>query len=234
MSKPKRRVTFNELPDDEHIELDTQEQLPTIANKLLTIPFHLPIVLIGMFQYGLTANVQQVMIKGYLTLMGLQLVYDYLIYNNIGALATNTTPKKKKSTQSDDNILLLILSAIIIPMILSVPMTMILILFGAPLSSNLFETFLLANHLSLIIINPLLVLFKLNITQFMTIFKQPDFFKILFKHQLISSGFMTLIGTWLGVLPIPLDWDRPWQTWPIPLLVGAYMGNFLTCLGTAF
>ena len=33
-----------------------------------------------------------------------------------------------------------------------------------------------------------------------------------------------LIGAWLGVLPIPLDWDRPWQAWPIPCVVGAIVG----------
>ncbi|KAG9123980.1 hypothetical protein FRC07_013305 [Ceratobasidium sp. 392] len=30
----------------------------------------------------------------------------------------------------------------------------------------------------------------------------------------------SVIGCWLGALPMPLDWDRPWQAWP---LTSAYM-----------
>lgn len=34
----------------------------------------------------------------------------------------------------------------------------------------------------------------------------------------------TLFGAWLGAFVIPLDWDRPWQVWPVPCCVGALMG----------
>ncbi|KAL2734455.1 hypothetical protein V1478_004153 [Vespula squamosa] len=34
----------------------------------------------------------------------------------------------------------------------------------------------------------------------------------------------TLLGTWLGAIVIPLDWDRPWQVWPIPCVTGALLG----------
>lgn len=32
------------------------------------------------------------------------------------------------------------------------------------------------------------------------------------------------IGAWLGAVPIPLDWDREWQAWPITIVTGAYLG----------
>lgn len=35
---------------------------------------------------------------------------------------------------------------------------------------------------------------------------------------------VTLLGAWLGAFVIPLDWDRPWQEWPVPCCVGALMG----------
>ncbi|KNZ61774.1 hypothetical protein VP01_135g10 [Puccinia sorghi] len=45
------------------------------------------------------------------------------------------------------------------------------------------------------------------------------------------------LGAWLGAIPIPLDWDRPWQAWPITCLLAASTGNaighfvaVLTCL----
>ena len=37
-----------------------------------------------------------------------------------------------------------------------------------------------------------------------------------------SAG--TLLGAWLGAVPIPLDWDRPWQEWPVTIVTGAYLG----------
>ena len=32
------------------------------------------------------------------------------------------------------------------------------------------------------------------------------------------------IGAWLGAVPIPLDWDREWQKWPITIVTGMYIG----------
>lgn len=28
----------------------------------------------------------------------------------------------------------------------------------------------------------------------------------------------------MGAVPIPLDWDREWQAWPVTIVVGAVMG----------
>ena len=32
------------------------------------------------------------------------------------------------------------------------------------------------------------------------------------------------MGAWLGAVPIPLDWDRDWQKWPVTVVTGAYIG----------
>jgi phosphatidylinositol glycan class F len=32
------------------------------------------------------------------------------------------------------------------------------------------------------------------------------------------------VGAWLGAVPIPLDWDREWQKWPVTIVAGMYMG----------
>ena len=34
----------------------------------------------------------------------------------------------------------------------------------------------------------------------------------------------TAVGAWLGAIPIPLDWDRDWQQWPITIIAGMYGG----------
>lgn len=33
-----------------------------------------------------------------------------------------------------------------------------------------------------------------------------------------------IVGAWLGAVPIPLDWDREWQKWPVTVVTGAYGG----------
>ncbi|XP_010278188.1 PREDICTED: uncharacterized protein C1450.15-like isoform X1 [Nelumbo nucifera] len=37
----------------------------------------------------------------------------------------------------------------------------------------------------------------------------------------------TVIGAWLGAWPIPLDWERPWQEWPISVSYGAIAGYII-------
>lgn len=38
------------------------------------------------------------------------------------------------------------------------------------------------------------------------------------------NAFGTLVGAWAGSIVAPLDWDRPWQVYPIPNFVGAVLG----------
>lgn len=44
-------------------------------------------------------------------------------------------------------------------------------------------------------------------------------------EAVIWGGFYgCLVGSWMGALCIPLDWDEPWQEWPIPVLYGGLVG----------
>lgn len=33
-----------------------------------------------------------------------------------------------------------------------------------------------------------------------------------------------VVGAWVGAVPIPLDWDREWQKWPVTIIAGLYIG----------
>lgn len=51
------------------------------------------------------------------------------------------------------------------------------------------------------------------------------------------GGFVgAFVGAWLGAVPIPLDWDREWQQWPVTIVVGVYLGYLIgsKVLGTVF
>jgi len=42
-----------------------------------------------------------------------------------------------------------------------------------------------------------------------------------------------LAGSWIGVIPIALDWDRPWQAWPLTpafCAIGGYIVASLVVL----
>lgn len=42
--------------------------------------------------------------------------------------------------------------------------------------------------------------------------------------EVIGAAFGTFAGAWIGAVPIPLDWDREWQKWPVTIVTGAYTG----------
>lgn len=44
----------------------------------------------------------------------------------------------------------------------------------------------------------------------------------------VYGGFLGgILGSWVGAIPIALDWDRPWQVWPLTILLGATAGVLL-------
>ncbi len=46
-----------------------------------------------------------------------------------------------------------------------------------------------------------------------------------FEASALWAGVGASAGAWLGAVAIPLDWDAPWQRWPLPLLYGAAAGT---------
>lgn len=220
---PRKSVSFHSNVGEsaESLASTVKASVPSIKKSILVLPFHLLLNLYGMFYYGLTTDPYHTIVKGYLNLLLLQLVYGYLY----ATAFVEKAGKKKKA--HNDNVLLLVFSATIISAALGNAVFVILILFGAPLSSHVRETYVLAHHLSMIVIQPLLVCYKLDYNQFLTLFKIDKIYRVIFKHAALSSSFCAILGTWLGVIPIPLDWDRPWQQWPITLLCGGYCGAFI-------
>ncbi|UIZ27448.1 hypothetical protein KXD40_005515 [Peronospora effusa] len=42
---------------------------------------------------------------------------------------------------------------------------------------------------------------------------------------LVCSSIGSMFGAYVGALPIPLDWDRPWQQWPLTCVYGTLLGH---------
>lgn len=48
-----------------------------------------------------------------------------------------------------------------------------------------------------------------------------------FLKLLKRNAYLVIFGAFIGSVVFPLDWDRPWQIYPIPNVVGAVTGQML-------
>lgn len=108
----------------------------------------------------------------------------------------------------------------------------IAVLFGAQFVNSVAETFHFALLLSATTILPSLCVLGVHFTTWVRVYSQnsPDLGP---ESILYCSTIGSLVGAWSGALPIPLDWDRPWQVWPITCVLGNLAGYLLgLCVGT--
>ncbi|KAJ7201102.1 GPI biosynthesis protein family Pig-F-domain-containing protein, partial [Mycena pura] len=114
----------------------------------------------------------------------------------------------------------------------------VLVLFGAPLTSHVLKTYLLALLLALLTVfppaytlgAPLLapdaVLTRLVWTRLFAEFSA----RTPMERALLYPAVGTVLGAWVGAIPIALDWDRPWQAWPLTPAAGAIAGYILASI----
>lgn len=221
----KKSVSFQAPVPNPNEELKTSRlELPGEVKSIFALPFHLPLVLYSLFRSGLTDNPYQSMVKGLVNLIVLQAIYGFWLARTE---RSSFNGRGKTLSDKDGSIGILILSSIIVSIILANVMFVVLILFGAPMYGFLKETYLLACHLSIIVFQPLLIIFRFDFIQFGKIFEHQNLYQIIFRNQTLCACLIALLGAWIGVIPIPLDWDRPWQSWPITILSGGYIGAFV-------
>ncbi|XP_015267346.1 PREDICTED: phosphatidylinositol-glycan biosynthesis class F protein isoform X2 [Gekko japonicus] len=99
----------------------------------------------------------------------------------------------------------------------------IIVLYGAPLIESVLETFLFAVLLSTFTTLHCLCLLGPNFQVWLRVFSKNGAMSI-WDNNLQITTMCSMVGAWLGAFPIPLDWDRPWQVWPISCSLGATFG----------
>ncbi|XP_014375940.1 phosphatidylinositol-glycan biosynthesis class F protein isoform X1 [Alligator sinensis] len=99
----------------------------------------------------------------------------------------------------------------------------IIVLYGAPLIESVLETFLFAVLLSTFTTLNCLCMLGPNIQAWIRVFSKNGAMSI-WDNSLQITTMCSIVGAWLGAFPIPLDWDRPWQVWPISCSLGVTFG----------
>ncbi|KAF9924755.1 hypothetical protein BGZ65_008167 [Modicella reniformis] len=145
------------------------------------------------------------------------LVQSYLHSSNQQA----ATVKKGKSSSRLSSSSSLLASIVIGTMGTAVCYAFV-VLFGAGFIHQAMETALLACYLSLLSFYPASFVLKGDLTSWLRIFvhNSPQTYT---ETALYCQGMMAIFGAWLGSIVIPLDWDRPWQVWPVPCVLGAIL-----------
>lgn len=141
-------------------------------------------------------------------------------------------PKAKKSWTK---ILREIFKFLLVAFALSIVYYIVIVLFGAPVFTDHEETTMLVITLLTLTFVPTSL--HLGVDNALDILMGAHSQKgNILADALRINIQATILGTWLGATVIPLDWDHPWQVWPVPCVIGALLGyliaHFITLVRT--
>ncbi|KAH7337651.1 GPI biosynthesis protein family Pig-F-domain-containing protein [Rhizoctonia solani] len=114
----------------------------------------------------------------------------------------------------------------------------LLVLFGAPMNSHFIPTAFLAILLSILTVWTPAYTFGLPSITSQTLKAEERRQKWIglfvefsarspVDRAVVFPAIGAVIGCWLGGLPMPLDWDRPWQAWPLTSAYTAVVGHLI-------
>jgi len=111
-----------------------------------------------------------------------------------------------------------------------------IILMGAPLSTDVIETASLSVLTSCLVSTPAIsLLSSSSLHVYLEVLLCGRFARDDTRSRFVYMQMIgVIVGTWMSVFAIPLDWDRPWQKWPIPLVIGAISGYCVMLLFDIF
>ncbi|KAJ2916225.1 hypothetical protein MD484_g4219, partial [Candolleomyces efflorescens] len=121
-----------------------------------------------------------------------------------------------------------------VQLVSSVLLHFVLILFGAPISSMIPKTYLLALLISILTVFPAAYILgsptwsndSASLVRRWTWVRLFAEFspRNAAERALVYPFLGVFLGAWAGIIPIALDWDRPWQAWPLTPAYGALFG----------
>ncbi|KAJ9117759.1 hypothetical protein QFC20_000037 [Naganishia adeliensis] len=121
-----------------------------------------------------------------------------------------------------------------------------LVFLGVPLATHIPQTLLFALHLSLLIVLPPTYALGIPSLYESGTFERYRLTRLFcelspetqLERATVYPVVGTVIGAWWGVIPLALDWDRPWQTYPLPptftSLIGFIVGGLASFMHSIF
>lgn len=103
----------------------------------------------------------------------------------------------------------------------------VIILFGAPVLERHEETLNLSVLLTLLTTFPLVSYVGIE-TCLHLLLRVKDYNRGSIIEMFVNNAIMAVFGGWVGAIVIPLDWNTPWQEWPIPCYLGVIGGYILS------
>eukprot|EP01111_Echinosteliopsis_oligospora_P015806 TRINITY_DN6368_c0_g1_i1.p1 TRINITY_DN6368_c0_g1~~TRINITY_DN6368_c0_g1_i1.p1 ORF type:complete len:203 (+),score=58.58 TRINITY_DN6368_c0_g1_i1:48-656(+) len=101
------------------------------------------------------------------------------------------------------------------------------ILFGVSPISDSIETIIWGAMMSSMVILPGGMLFGCEVHSW-RLFIFSNTTKTEEEQRRYYAAIGAIFGAWVGAMLIPLDWDRPWQVWPLPCVYGGLIGYFVS------
>ncbi|KAJ4022378.1 Glycosylphosphatidylinositol (GPI) anchor assembly protein [Fusarium irregulare] len=127
--------------------------------------------------------------------------------------------KKKSADGREAKAIPTAVISLLLALILTPALHILLVLFGAPFLTHIPHTLLCCAHIAVLAIYPVFYVRGSDPVPLQAVIGVSAPFDQTF------GGFVgTVVGAWLGAVPIPLDWDREWQKWPVTIVAGAYLG----------
>ena len=106
------------------------------------------------------------------------------------------------------------------------------VLFGAPATELVWRTVLWSAMLSSLTALPAACALGSSLEQWRRLFVEGRHHST-YEAELKMCTWGAVLGAWLGAIPMPLDWDRAWQAWPLTCVYGVLGGHTLGLLAAA-
>ncbi len=107
--------------------------------------------------------------------------------------------------------------------------------FGAPAFSAHRETASFSALVTILAVLPAVLVYGPETSALHRVFLESDLRDVdPLANLLFQNAMGVVVGSWFGAFPIPLDWDRPWQDWPITCCLGAVAGHAVSSLWSLF
>ncbi|KAF9045283.1 GPI biosynthesis protein family Pig-F-domain-containing protein, partial [Panaeolus papilionaceus] len=129
--------------------------------------------------------------------------------------------------------------ALLLTLAASIAIHITLIVFGAPITSYILKTSLLSLLLAIMTVYPPAFVIGVPFGRTnLSVVKRWTWVRLFVElstrtpveRALVYPAVGTLVGCWLGIIPIALDWDRPWQAWPLTPTFAAIGGYIISSL----